>query len=117
MFLEADITQIKERGSDASVVEEQIKYFVNGFPFLQLSKAATVGDGIIRLTDEQIKEVVGEFDKSTSDGEIALLKFVPASGAATRMFKSLFGFLQEGKKINQLTNSLPDFQNLLFMMI
>jgi len=98
MFIEADIAQIKERGSDATVVEEQVQYFVNGFPFLHLSKAATVGDGIIRLSEDQIKEVVSEFDKSTSEGEIALLKFVPASGAATRMFKSLFGFLQEGKK-------------------
>jgi len=98
MFPEADLTQIAGRGSDPTVVEQQVKYFVDGFPFLQLSKAATVGDGIIRLTDEQIKEVVGEFDKSTSDGEVSLLKFVPASGAATRMFKSLFGFLQEGKK-------------------
>ncbi|MCE7044261.1 DUF4301 family protein [Dyadobacter sp. CY312] len=98
MFLEADLTRIKERGSDPTVVEQQIAYFVDGFPFLQLSKAATVGDGIISLTDEQIKEVVSEFDKSAAEGEIALLKFVPASGAATRMFKSLFGFLQEGKK-------------------
>jgi hypothetical protein len=98
MFIEKDLQQIQGRGSDPTVVEEQIQYFVNGFPFLHLSKAATVGDGIIRLTDEQIGEVIKEFDKSSSEGEIALLKFVPASGAATRMFKSLFSFLQEDKK-------------------
>lgn len=112
MFLDADLTQIKERGSDADVVGQQIKYFVDGFPFLQLSKAATVGDGIIKLTDDQIKEVVSEFDKSAAEGEIALLKFVPASGAATRMFKSLFGFLQEGKKdksVEEFFAQLPKF--------
>jgi hypothetical protein len=98
MFIEKDVTQIQQRGSDIAVVEEQVKYFVDGFPFLQLSKAATVGDGIMKLTDDQIEEVIAEFDKSASDGEIALLKFVPASGAATRMFKSLFGFLQDDKK-------------------
>ncbi|WAC10989.1 DUF4301 family protein [Dyadobacter pollutisoli] len=98
MFIEKDIVQINDRGSDIQVVEEQVRYFENGFPFLQLSKAATVGDGIIRLTDEQIAQVITDFDKSASDGEIALLKFVPASGAATRMFKSLFGFLEQGKK-------------------
>lgn len=98
MFIEKDIVQIGERGSDLATVKEQVKYFEDGFPFLHLSKAATVGDGIIRLTDSQISEVLAEFDKNTVEGEIALLKFVPASGAATRMFKSLFGFLQEGKK-------------------
>ena len=112
MFLEADLTQIKARGSDATIVEQQIAYFVDGFPFLQLSKAATVGDGIIALTDAQVKEVVAEFDKSAAEGEISLLKFVPASGAATRMFKSLFGFLQEGKKdksVEEFFSRLTEF--------
>lgn len=112
MFIEKDIQQIKERGSELSTVEEQVSYFVKGFPFLQLSKAATVGDGIIRLTDEQIAQVVSEFDKKASEGEIALLKFVPASGAATRMFKSLFSFLQEDKKdksVDEFFSKLTDF--------
>jgi hypothetical protein len=112
MFIEKDIQQIKERGSDLSVVEEQVRYFEKGFPFLQLSKAATVGDGIIRLTDDDIAQVISEFDKSAADGEIALLKFVPASGAATRMFKSLFSFLQEDKKdksIDEFFAKLKDF--------
>ena len=98
MFIDEDVTQISQRGSDLAVVEEQVKYFVDGFPFLQLSKAATVGDGILSLSDSEIAEVVAAFDKRASEGEVALLKFVPASGAATRMFKSLFGFLQDDKK-------------------
>jgi len=112
MFIEKDLQQIQERGSDATVVEEQVHYFVNGFPFLHLSKAATVGDGIIRLSDEQIEQVIKEFDKSASEGEIALLKFVPASGAATRMFKSLFSFLQEDKKdksVDEFFTKLTEF--------
>jgi len=112
MFIEKDVTQINERGSDISVVEDQVKYFVDGFPFLQLSKAATIGDGIINLSSEEISEVVAEFDKSASEGEIALLKFVPASGAATRMFKSLFGFLQDDKKdksVEEFFTRLPEF--------
>ncbi|SDH30942.1 protein of unknown function [Dyadobacter soli] len=112
MFIENDIQQIQERGSDLSVVEEQVRYFEKGFPFLQLSKAATVGDGVIRLTDEDIAQVISEFDKSAADGEIALLKFVPASGAATRMFKSLFSFLQEDKKdksVDEFFTKLKDF--------
>lgn len=112
MFIEKDILQIEQRGSNIDTVEEQVKYFENGFPFLQLSKAATVGDGIIRLTDDQISSVISEFDKSASEGEIALLKFVPASGAATRMFKSLFSFLQDDKKdksVEEFFAKLKDF--------
>nr|WP_295935088.1 DUF4301 family protein [uncultured Dyadobacter sp.] len=112
MFIEKDIQQIEGRGSDLGTVEEQVRYFEKGFPFLQLSKAATVGDGIIRLTESQITQVISEFDKSASEGEIALLKFVPASGAATRMFKSLFSFLQEDKKdksVEEFFAKLKDF--------
>jgi hypothetical protein len=112
MFIEKDVTQINQRGSDIAVVEEQVKYFVDGFPFLRLSKAATIGDGIISLSDDQISEVLAEFDKKASDGEIVLLKFVPASGAATRMFKSLFGFLQDDKKdksVEEFFTRLPEF--------
>ncbi|WP_215241007.1 DUF4301 family protein [Dyadobacter helix] len=114
MFNENDIKQISDRGSDAAIVHEQIKYFIDGFPFLQLSKAATIGDGIISLTAEQIEEVVAEFDKSASDGDIALLKFVPASGAATRMFKSLFSFLQEGKRDKSVDEFFVKLKNFAF---
>ncbi len=112
MFIDEDVTQISQRGSDLAVVEEQVKYFVDGFPFLQLSKAATVGDGILSLSDSEIAEMVAAFDKRASEGEVALLKFVPASGAATRMFKSLFGFLQDDKKdksVEEFFTRLPEF--------
>ncbi len=97
MFLEEDINQIKSRGSDVAEVQQQIDYFVNGFPYLNLSKAATIGDGILSLNESQISELIALFDQNASDEDISLLKFVPASGAATRMFKALFDFLQNGK--------------------
>ncbi len=97
MFLEEDINQIKSRGSEVAEVEQQINYFVNGFPYLNLSKAATIGDGILSPNESEISELLALFDQNAADGEISLLKFVPASGAATRMFKALFGFLQGGK--------------------
>ncbi|QRR02879.1 DUF4301 family protein [Dyadobacter sandarakinus] len=112
MFIEKDVLQIQKRGSDITTVEQQVRYFESGFPFLQLSKAATVGDGIIRLTEDEIATIVSEFDKSASDAESALLKFVPASGAATRMFKSLFSFLENDKKdksVDEFFDRLSDF--------
>jgi len=97
MFSENDLLQIKERGSDIALVNEQIQFFINGFPFLPLSKAATIGDGIIRLSEEDLKQKLASFNQKAAEGDITLLKFVPASGAATRMFKALFGFLEQGK--------------------
>lgn len=112
MFSENDLAQINDRGSDVTTVREQIQYFKDGFPFLPLSKAATIGDGIIQLTEDQVRSAASEFEAKAKDGEISLLKFVPASGAATRMFKALFSFLEEGKSdqsTEEFFERLPDF--------
>lgn len=109
---EEDLKQVDERGTAPALVEEQIEYFTNGFPFLHLAKAATVGDGIIRLSQEKIDEEVRLFDLQVDEDDLSLLKFVPASGAATRMFKSLFSFLEEGKSdksVEEFFSSLKKF--------
>jgi hypothetical protein len=95
MFSEKDFAQIRKRGSDVQTVEQQIEDFKKGFPFIKAKKAATIGDGIIKLNDDQVKGYVSVFDKEASKKK--LLKFVPASGAASRMFKSLFATRDEGK--------------------
>jgi len=89
MFKERDIKQLKERDIDIKEAEKQIGYLRKGFPFMKLAKAATVNQGIKKLDDRQIKEYVSLYEKS---GNLYKLKFVPASGAATRMFKALFEF-------------------------
>lgn len=110
MFLEKDFIQIQSKGIEVSVVEQQIKDFEEGFPFMQLEKAATVGDGVIKLTAEQLADYSSQYtEKATA---LTTLKFVPASGAATRMFKSLFAFLEEGKEdksVTQFFEKLADF--------
>ncbi|MFT7421505.1 MAG: hypothetical protein ACI9QN_002436, partial [Arcticibacterium sp.] len=95
MFSDKDLAQIGSRGSNLNTVNQQIKYFESGFPFLKTKKAATVDDGIIRLGDSEVKEMVTFFDLQSSKKK--LLKFVPASGAASRMFKALFAAKDEGK--------------------
>ncbi|MGV8090792.1 MAG: DUF4301 family protein [Mangrovibacterium sp.] len=89
MLTEKDMIAIRERGSDPETVLKQLENFRNGFPFLQIIKPATVGDGITRLSDAEITEYNRIFEESVEQGT-GLLKFVPASGAASRMFKSLF---------------------------
>ncbi len=94
MFSQKDEIQIKQRGSNMEVVQKQIDNFIKGFPYIQLADSATVGDGIIRLDGQMIKEYGERFDIQVSLG-LKPLKFVPASGAASRMFKDLFEALDE----------------------
>ncbi|MDT7828547.1 DUF4301 family protein [Pricia sp. S334] len=86
-----DLELLSEKGISESKVNEQIETFKEGIPFVQLEKAVTVGDGILQFDAEQEKQLIERFDE-TQEG-MTLLKFVPASGAASRMFRALFNFL------------------------
>jgi hypothetical protein len=92
MFTTTDLKQIKERGSSIETVNLQIENFKKGFPFLQLQKAATPDRGIIVLNSEEIDDMIAFYNQAAKQKQI--VKFVPASGAASRMFKLLFGFLE-----------------------
>jgi len=94
MFKPEDINQVVSRGSQIDSVEQQIWNFKTGFPFIQLIEAASQYHGLIQLSDGQIEKYVSIFEEKVAEG-IELLKFVPASGAASRMFKSLFSALDE----------------------
>jgi hypothetical protein len=90
MFSANDIEQIKSRGANLNDIEEQIAYYKKGFPPLKLVKPATIGDGIITFDEKSRQEVLGFYDKISVQKTV--LKFVPASGAASRMFKNLQEF-------------------------
>lgn len=89
MFSEKDIIRLSELGISRQDAESQIKYLRKGFPFMKLAKAATVRNGIKKLNDAQIKDFSRIYEEAK---ELAGIKFIPASGAATRMFKALFEF-------------------------
>ncbi len=97
MFSKQDEIQIKERGSKPEEVKRQVENFKKGFPFLEVEEAATVGHGIIQVKEEEVKQYGVLYDEQVQKG-IVPLKFVPASGAASRMFKALFEALEECKK-------------------
>ncbi|MCX6286030.1 MAG: DUF4301 family protein [Bacteroidetes bacterium] len=90
MFSDSDFTQISERGMTVEALEPQISHFIHGFPFIDLAKPATSGDGIVCPGEEDKKKFISWFDQSIEGLEV--VKFVPASGAASRMFKQLFEF-------------------------
>ena len=110
MFIEKDLEKIKNRGASLDTIEQQIENFKKGFPYLNVIKAATIGDGMIALSDAQAGKYAKYFDERAK--KLKLLKFVPASGAATRMFKSLFSAKDEGKldkSVNEFLERLKDF--------
>ncbi len=91
MFTNSDLTQIQERGSDLDTIHLQLENFKKGFPYLKVEKPATPADGIIVLDQKEIESLIALYDKNSQQKQI--VKFVPASGAASRMFKLLYGIL------------------------
>ena len=112
MFLEKDFSQINELGIDLETVYQQINDFKEGFPFMQLQKAATLNDGVMKLTDEQLVSFTALYEKKVS--KLVPLKFVPASGAATRMFKSLFSYVEAGKSDQSTDQFFEQLNNFAF---
>ncbi len=117
-FTENDIKQIEEKGLTVEKVEVQIQLFKTGLPFINLKEAATKGNGILQISDEEKQDYINLFD--TKRQALTLIKFVPASGAATRMFKFLFSFLETYKpnngSINSYINKNKDTNMPLFLV-
>jgi len=87
-----DLELLSKKGIALEKVLNQIETFKEGIPFVNLKRAAVVADGILKFTEEEEAKLEQKF--TTTSAAKSLLKFVPASGAASRMFKSLFNFLE-----------------------
>lgn len=103
---------MRARGSSPDEVQHQLDVFKKGFDFARLDRAATPGDGILQLEDDVVEELVADYD-NLLEGKKAL-KFVPASGAASRMFKELFTYLSDDsdavrEKAAAFLQSLPRY--------
>jgi hypothetical protein len=103
MFTQEDIKELQKRNILESQVLQQLKHFEEGFPHIMLAAPATTSSGILKLSGRELNEHVTWFEQNS--GRLGILKFVPASGAATRMFKELFDWrdkLQAGTDSRQL---------------
>lgn len=96
MFTKEDFVQMEEHGLTPAALETQLKNFREGFPFLPVTRAASCGDGIRVLDAAGIEQAAARYDRAKES--LRVVKFVPASGAATRMFKDLFEFVREGRR-------------------
>lgn len=90
VFSDRDIQQIKARGMALEKVISQIEIFKKGFSYVRLRRPCTVGDGITVLRKEDFDRLGKAFSEAALSGRV--MKFVPASGAASRMFKLLLSF-------------------------
>ncbi|MDR1983227.1 MAG: DUF4301 family protein [Prevotellaceae bacterium] len=103
MLNKNDLQQLKETGINKETVQEQLARFETGFPFLKIKSAASVEQGVLRLSADEQRKFENIYEKF--DG--GKMKFVPASGAASRMFKSLFEakeMLETGADIDAVNN-------------
>lgn len=93
LLTETDKIQIEKRGMTETQVVRQLKQLSEGFPYLKLKAAATIDAGVLRLTEQEREKYQAQWKVYRASGKKRILKFVPASGAASRMFKDLFAFL------------------------
>ena len=104
MFTKEDIRQIESRGSSVASAQAQVETFRKGFPWMKIVAPATPGKGICVLSDEEAARAAEYYDSAEIAGKC---KFVPASGAASRMFKDLFSGLDRLKAGEDIAEDSP----------
>lgn len=110
MFTREDLNQLEGKGISPETAKEQLSRFEKGFPFLPIVEAATVGSGIHRFDSSTVEQLAARYDQKRQEKRV--IKFVPASGAATRMFKDLFTHLQQDRcnsASQELLSKIGDF--------
>ncbi len=117
MLTSEDIKNLEIKGVTQAELESQINRFKTGFPFLKIANSAQIGNGIKQLSAEEEASAVARWKKYLADGG-EVCKFVPASGAASRMFKSLFSFVEGNSDIpaegSDVTQLIANVHNLAF---
>jgi hypothetical protein len=109
---EKDRLQIVAQGKDPQQAEAQLDFLRNGFPFLPVVAAAVPGDGIVQLSAEAVERCIGRYEQAVES--LSAVKFVPASGAASRMFKELYEFVQEGRESDSVCQTLARLEDFAF---
>ena len=104
MFTKEDIAQIEQRGSSVQTAEQQVERFKQGFPWMKIVAPATPERGIQVLDEAAVEAAAKYYDGAKINGKC---KFVPASGAASRMFKDLFSGLDALKAGKELADDAP----------
>jgi len=109
MLTTEDIEQLKEQEVSEKKMMDQVDRFKQGFEPLELAAAATIERGIMKLTDQEIEDAISVYESA----EVDVLKFVPASGAASRMFKGLFALLDLDEEAYLASDTTKEFFDMI----
>lgn len=112
-FTPSDIAQLEARGISVEKADKQLQSFATGFPELDIVSAASVGNGVLTPSESEIDAYVSAWQNYLDEGH-TVLKFVPASGAASRMFKDLFEYLESAKMTDFIEKFLTKKDNFAF---
>lgn len=112
MLTQEDKDLLAKKGISEQQIAEQLACFEKGFPYLKLYAAASVENRGIMLAGEDVQKTYLAAWDAYKEGDKKIVKFVPASGAASRMFKNMFEFL--GADYNVPTT---DFEKKFFANI
>ncbi len=92
MLNENDLKQLAQKGITGEKLNWQLSVFNKGIAYVNLSRPAIVGDGVLKFENKDIEKYISLYEESRL---VSKLKFVPASGAASRMFKVLFEYMDK----------------------
>lgn len=112
MMTNQDKDQLKAKGISELQIVGQLSSFEQGFPYLKLFAAASTDNGVMLPDEKAEKQYLDAWNGYTQHPDHRILKFVPASGAASRMFKDLFSFLEA-----DYTEPTSDFEKIFFAHI
>ena len=93
VLTQLDKNSIANRGIPIETIEHQLAIFRCGIPFTTITRPCTISDGINQISDSEFPKLEKAFRKALGSGRVTI--FVPASGAASRMFKSLLAYCTE----------------------
>ncbi|MDH5367608.1 MAG: DUF4301 family protein [Cyclobacteriaceae bacterium] len=107
--------QILFQKMNPSQVDDELRHFREGFPFIKIIKPALIGDGIVVVSDTLASDCISYYsDKCKS---LTIVKFVPASGAASRMFKALYDFLDDEEMTEIIQVFIDSIDNFAFSTV
>lgn len=111
MITPQDKDLLVKKGISEEQIAEQLACFEKGFPYLKLYAAASVEQGILVPDADEQKKYLDAWEAYTQTDKV-VVKFVPASGAASRMFKNLFEFLSAEYDIPQTAFEKTFFEKI-----
>ena len=103
MFSESDRKQLDQQGISDEKMEWQLSTFRKGVSYIQLKRPAIAGDGILQISENDKLRLIDRYSSAVHTDK---MKFVPASGAASRMFKSLFEYIEKNVQEDEPSDSM-----------